>query len=98
MFLVIAVLVAALVLFTTERLPVELVSLLVLGVLLLICVAGAATGVVRPDKWITLPEALSGFSNPAVVTVAAMFVLSAGLEKTGAMAATGRVLVQLGRN
>ena len=98
MVLVIALFVAALVLFTTERLPVELVSLLVLGALLLICVAGNTTGVVRPEKWISLEEALSGFSNAAVVTVAAMFVLSAGLQKTGAMAAVGRVLVQLGRN
>jgi len=86
------------VLFSTERLPVELVSLLVLGVLLLTCVAGPATGIVQPEKWISLEETLSGFSNAAVVTVAAMFVLSAGLEKTGAMAAVGRALVRLGRN
>jgi di/tricarboxylate transporter len=98
MILVLLVLAAALVLYTTERLPVELVSLLVLGGLLLICVAGPVTGIVRPDKWITLEEAISGFSNTAVVTVAALFVLSAGLEKTGAMAAGGRALVRLGRN
>ena len=98
MILVLVLLAAALVLFTTERLPVELVSLLVLGALLLICVAGPFAGFVRPDKWITLEDALSGFSNTAVVTVAAMFVLSAGLEKTGAMAAVGRALVRLGRN
>ena len=72
-FLVIALLVAAMVLFSSERLPVELVSLLVLGTLLLICVAGPATGLVRPDKWITLEQGLSGFSNPAVVTVDDLF-------------------------
>ena len=98
MVLVLVLLAAALVLFTTERLPVELVSLLVLGAILLICVAGPASGIVQPERWITLEEALSGFSNAAVVTVAVMFVLSAGLEKTGAMAAVGRALVRLGRN
>lgn len=98
LFLVIALLVAAMFLFSSERLPVELVSLLVLGTLLLICIAGPATGLVRPDKWITLEEGLSGFSNPAVVTVAAMFVLSGGLKKTGALAVVGRMLVRWGRN
>jgi di/tricarboxylate transporter len=98
MVLVIALLVLALVLLTTERLPVELVSLLVLGTLLVMGVAGAAGGWLRPDKWITPEEALSGFSNTAVVTVAAMFVLSAGLERTGAMAAVGRVLAGIGRS
>ncbi len=98
MILILVLLAAALVLFSTERLPVELVSLLVLGALLLTCVTGPVTGIVQPEKWISLEEALSGFSNAAVVTVAAMFVLSAGLEKTGAMAAVGRALVRLGRN
>src|SRR5690242_21869359 len=86
------------VLVSSERLPGELVSLLVLGTLLLICVAGPATGLVRPDKWITLEQGLSGFSNPAVVTVAAMFVLSGGLKKTGALAVVGRSLIRWGRN
>ena len=97
LFLVIALLAGALALFITERLPVELVSLLVLGMLLVIGIAGPAIGIVRPDRWITLQEGLSGFSNDAVVTVAAMFVLSGGLEKTGAMAAVGRTFVRLGR-
>jgi di/tricarboxylate transporter len=98
MVLVLVLVAATLVLFVTERLPVELVSLLVLGALLLICVAGPAVGLIQADKWITLQDALSGFSNQAVVTVAAMFVLSAGLQKTGALGAVGRTLVRLGRN
>jgi di/tricarboxylate transporter len=98
MVLVLLLLAVALALFVTERFPVELVSLLVLGMLLLVCVAGPAAGLIQPDKWITIQDGLSGFSNPAVVTVAAMFVLSAGLEKTGALGAVGRTLVRLGRN
>ncbi len=38
-----------------------------------------ATGVVDPG------EALGGFSNPAVLTVAALFVVAAGLRETGGL-------------
>ncbi|MBW3562973.1 MAG: SLC13 family permease, partial [Actinobacteria bacterium] len=41
-------------------------------------------------------QALSGFSNVATVTVAAMFVLSAGLRLTGALAPVSRLLSELG--
>ncbi len=69
-FILLAILAGSLVLFLTESWPVELVAMLVLVVLLV-------TNLVDPSK------ALSGFSNPATITVAAMFVLSAGLERTG---------------
>ncbi|MDP3967482.1 MAG: SLC13 family permease [Nocardioides sp.] len=36
-------------------------------------------GVIEPE------EAFSGFSNPAPITVAALYVLAAGIEKTGAL-------------
>jgi di/tricarboxylate transporter len=39
------------------------------------------TGVVTPE------EAFSGFSNSAPITVAALYVLAAGIEKTGALSA-----------
>jgi di/tricarboxylate transporter len=61
---------AALVLFVRGRPRVDLVGLLVLSAL-------ALTGLV------TAQEALAGFSSPAVVTVWAMFILSAGLSRTG---------------
>ena len=96
--LVLIILAVAVCLFITERLPVELVSLLVLGVLLLLSLAGEKFGLLDPQKWITLPEGLSGFSNPAVVTVAAMFILSTGLEKTGLVAVLGRAFVRIGRS
>jgi di/tricarboxylate transporter len=69
----------ALVLFVSGRLRVDLVGLLVLAAL-------ALTGLVTPE------EALSGFSSPAVVTVWAMFILSAGLTKTGIAHQIGRPL------
>lgn len=68
--LVLAIVIAALVLFVNGRLRVDLVGLLVLATL-------ALTGLV------TAEEALGGFSSPAVVTVWAMFILSAGLTRTG---------------
>ena len=54
--LVIAVLVAAVILFITERVRVDVVALMVL-------LALALTGLLEPK------QALSGFSNPAVITV-----------------------------
>lgn len=71
------------VLFVTERLRADLVALLTLGAL-------ALTGLVTPE------EALSGFSSPAVVTVWAVFILSAGLSQTGVAAWLGRQVLRLG--
>ncbi len=83
--LVLTILVGAVALFVSEKYPIDFVALLVLGTLL-------AFGLVTPE------EGISGFSNPATVTVAAMFVLSAGLQKTGATAAIGQLMVRFGRS
>ena len=60
----------AVLLLVTEWIPMEVTALLALG-------AVALTGLVRPE------DALDGFSNPAVVTVWAVFILSGGLTLTG---------------
>ncbi len=83
--LVLAILVGTVALFVSEKYPIDFVALLVLGTLL-------ALGLVTPQ------EGISGFSNTATVTVAAMFILSAGLQKTGATASLGRLLVRFGRS
>lgn len=77
--MVLAVVVATMALFISQKLRVDLVALCSLGVLLLL-------GLVDHT------QALSGFSNPATVTVAAMFVLSAGLVRTGLVEQLGRQL------
>lgn len=82
--IVLAVLAGAVILFATDRLPADLVAMLVMISLLL-------TGVVTPE------EGVAGFSNPATVTVAAMFVLSTALFKTGALNFVGRTLLTIGR-
>ncbi len=94
--LVLVILAGAIYLFVTERFPLDLVSMMVLGALLLVGLLGTSTGVLDPEHWITPREGVSGFSNPAVITVAAMFVLSAGLEKTGVVRSMGRALILVG--
>ncbi len=74
----------AVILFATEKLPIDLVALIIMATLL-------GSGI------ISLEEGLSGFSNPATVTIGAMFVLSAGLFKTGAVNAVGNILTRLCR-
>jgi di/tricarboxylate transporter len=77
-----AILGFAILLFVSEIIRVDLVAL---GVL----VALALTGLVQPE------QALSGFSNPAVVTVWAMFILSAGLARTGIASMIGKQVLQI---
>ncbi len=79
---VLAILALAVILFVTEKIRVDLVALLVLVIL-------ALTGLVTPA------EALSGFSNLAVVTVWAVLILSAGLARTGVAGLVGRPLQRL---
>jgi len=80
--LVLSILAVAILLFVTEWVSMDVVALLVLGALTL-------TGLVTPV------EALSGFSNPAVVTVWAILILSGGLARTGVASLIGRRLMRL---
>ena len=72
----------AVVFLVTEWIPMEVTALLVLG-------AVALTGLTTPA------EALAGFSNPAVVTVWAVFILSGGLTRTGVANMIGRLVLRL---
>ena len=74
--LVLLIALVAVILFATERLRIDAVALLVLTGLVL-------TGLVDPS------QALGGFSNSATITVAAMFVLAAGLQNSGALSGIG---------
>ncbi|KPK30742.1 MAG: hypothetical protein AMK69_02655, partial [Nitrospira bacterium SG8_3] len=80
--LVLFILGAAIVFLVSEWISMEVVALLVLGCL-------ALTGLVSPN------EALSGFSNPAVVTVWAVFILSGGLTRTGVGNIIGRYVLRM---
>lgn len=80
--LVLGILAVVMVILVTEMMPLEVLALLVLGVL-------AITGLVEPL------EALAGFSNPAVVTIWAVFILSGGLTQTGIANILGRYLLKM---
>lgn len=82
LWITLGVMALAVYLFVTEKLRVDVVALLVMTALL---VAGV----------ITLPEALSGFSNQATVMVACMFVLSGALQRNGALVAIGELLSRI---
>ncbi len=77
------ILIAALILFLTDKLPADLVALLVL-------VALGLTGVLTPQ------EAFSGFSRSAVITIMAIFILAESLQRTGVTEQVGNVLLKVG--
>jgi len=55
---------------------------LLLGAVVLVAVVGI----------ITPQEALAGFSNPAVLTIAALYVVAAALRETGALDTVGSLI------
>jgi len=82
LIIVFALVVGSFVAFIREWLSPDLVALSVFAILLL-------TGTIGAD------EALKVFSNSAPVTIGAMFVLSAALERTGAIDALAGVYLRL---
>jgi di/tricarboxylate transporter len=84
--LTLLILLAAIYSFVRERIPPDLTALLAIIALLI-------TGVLRPN------EAFSGFSHPATIAVAAVLVLSAAIEHTGALSFLARrLLTPLGKS
>ncbi len=71
--------------FVLEWVPFEVTAFGAMGILLLF-------GILTPE------EAVSGFSNKAVITIAAMFVLSRAIEKTGFLEVFSNKLYTLGGN
>jgi len=80
----VALIIVAMGLFASEKLRIDLVALLVLAALVVL-------GIISPA------EAFSGFSNEATVTVAAMFALSLGIERSGALEPLTRQLMRIRR-
>jgi len=77
-----AILAAATLFFITEWLRADVVALMVL-------VAMVVSGLVTPQ------DAIAGFGNSAVVTIWAVYILSAGLARTGVATMLGRQVVRL---
>jgi di/tricarboxylate transporter len=81
--LVLLILFGSIVLFASEKIRVDLVALMVLLALL-------AAGLITPQ------EAFSGFSSPAVITVWAIYMVSASLTHTGIADYIGRYIGRVG--
>jgi di/tricarboxylate transporter len=82
--LFIAVALFSILAFVREWFPIEVTALLTLGILLV-------TGL------ITETEAVSGFSNHAVITIGAMFVISKAISKTGVIESFTMFIEKLGK-
>jgi di/tricarboxylate transporter len=80
--IILAIVIVAVILFVTEKIPVDLVSLMVMAVLILI-------GILSPE------EGFMGFSNEATITIAALYILSQGLFKTGVVNYIGRIFIKI---
>ena len=66
---VLGLILLAFILFITEKFSLDVTALLILTILFV-------------GGFLTVEEAISGFSNPAVITIGLLFILSQGLQKT----------------
>lgn len=85
MLLAFALLLVALLLFALDLFPIDFVAFALLAAVLLL------------GPWLNVSpeEAISGFSNPATITVLAMFILSGGVYRTGAVNFLARRAIRL---
>lgn len=88
MMVVFAITLLAFGLFASELVSVDITALLVMVALM----------VLEPWTGISVEEGVSGFSNSATITVLAMFILSAGVSRTGAVQRLGRWMAAFARN
>src|SRR4028118_2091345 len=80
--LVLGLLAVAIVLFTWEKLSVDVVTLMLLIVLIL-------SGILTPS------EAFAGFSSDFIIILASIFVVSGALQETGVLDPIGAALVKV---
>ena len=80
MLVVFAITFLAFVLFASEVVPVDVTALIVMVALMIL----------EPWTRVSIEQGVSGFSNDATITVLAMFILSAGIGRTGAVQILGR--------
>lgn len=78
------ILLITLYLLITEKISLDLTAI---GVMVVLVICG----------FLTSKEAVSGFANPAVITVAAMFVVSKGMMRTGGIEFLGRQVIRVAR-
>lgn len=77
------ILIVALILFFTDKIPGDLTALLTV-------VAFGLTGILTPQ------EAFSGFSRTAVITIIAIFIIAEALRRSGVSEQVGNILLKVG--
>ncbi|MFC7081756.1 SLC13 family permease [Halorussus caseinilyticus] len=77
---VFAVILIALVLFATEPVPIDITAIGIMVALMIL----------EPWTQVSAAEGVSGFASSATITVLAMFILSYGVQRTGAVQILGR--------
>jgi len=107
MLFVFAVIVAALALFATEALPVDVTAIGVMVALMLaepVTTVAADAGLLADPVYVLhqpgdgvspLDRGLSGFASTATITVLAMFILSDGVQRTGIVQILGAKIASL---
>ena len=78
------IIIAAFVLFVTDKFPIDFTAFAIMASILLL----------GPLLDVTPEEAISGFSNPATITVLAVFILSGGIQRTGAVNVISRRMIR----
>lgn len=82
--LVLCIIAVAIILFIWERFSIDTVAILVM-------LAFIVSGILTPE------EGFAGFVNPATITVATLFVLSAAVFRSGALNSVGGLLTKVGK-
>ena len=83
-WIVSTILVVALYLLITEKIPVDLTAI---GIIVALMVSRVLSPL----------EAVAGFAHPAVITVGSMFLISRGMLRTGAVGYIGQKILGLSR-
>ena len=83
-WLVSTILIITLYLLISEKIPVDLTAIGIMAVLMI-------------SRVLTPTEAVAGFAHPAVITVGAMFLVSKGLVRTGAVGYIGQKVIAIAR-
>lgn len=97
MWLIYGLIVAALLLYATERIPLELTSVAVIAVLMILfhffpTAPRAGAPPLSPGAL------LAGFANPALVAVVCLLIVGQGLVRTGILDSAAQLIFQTGRS
>jgi di/tricarboxylate transporter len=93
MIAVFGIILVALVLFAAEPVPIDITAI---GIMVALMVLGTAGPVNLTE--ISPADGTSGFASSATLTVLAMFVLSAGVQRTGIIQLLGRRIARITRD